>query len=158
MKNTYSINYTFHGPFCFNNFYFLFKCFWFSCINTNLSNRRLVLLTSIAYCEQDSIVLVEDLSLYTSDLEKALAIFKEILNDDKTRFKVEEIKFIFSFNNDPPSINYKYICCNTNKWSYTYINILIIIFTNLILNISITLGLLHLLKIIDINDLFNIGI
>ena len=68
MKNLYSINYPFHRTLYFNNFYFLFKCFWFSYINTNLINRCMFLLTVIAYSEQDFTVLVEDLTLYTSDL------------------------------------------------------------------------------------------
>ena len=157
MKNSYSIKYSFNRTLCFNNFYILFKYFWFSYVDTNLTNRRMFLLTVKAYSEQNFIVLAENLTLYTSDLEQALTIFKEILQNNKTCFEVEEINFIFSFNSDTSSVDYKYFSCNTNSRSHTNINILIIILINLILNIIITLGLLHFLEIINIYDLFNIS-
>jgi hypothetical protein len=92
-------------------------------------------------------------------LEQALVIFKEILESNKTSLEVEYIKFIITFynDNDLPRINYKDISCITNTKPMVGPDILIITLINLIINIIMTLGLLHCIEVINIYDLVGIS-
>jgi len=158
----YSKNYTFNNKLRFNTIFPTFNLFWHTYINNNTNFKRLILSLKINHSNNSKYIFKNEL-FNSQDFLGALNIINKLFNTN-TFDNVTEIIFIYTFlDNDIYAGNNTILTCNKNLlyfvWSSNILRYLLLLILTCIINIVITIFILHNLDIINIyNYIYSIDL